>query len=244
MRICVIGAGNIGRALAHKLVTTGHSVRIANSRGAETLKSAAEQTGATAVSMREGTHGADVVILSVPFASVPLLRWLLSGLPPKVLVADTSNYFPNRDGPIVAVDRGQVESLWVSEQIGRPVMKAWNSVLAATLSGKGQPRGMEGRIALSVAGDDPGDKDVVMSLVEDTGFDAVDGGSLGESWRQQPGARAYGTELTADELRNALATADRSRLAAGRDAIAKVLSSRGDELTTADIVRLNRTLGA
>lgn len=244
MRICVIGAGNIGRALARNLATTGHSVRIANSRGAETLKSAAEQTGATAVSMREGTHGADVVILSVPFASVPLLRWLLSGLPPDVLVADTSNYFPDRDGPIAAVDRGQVDSLWVSEQIGRPVIKAWNSALAATLSGRGRPRGMEGRIALSVAGDDLRDKEVVMSLVEDTGFDAVDGGPLGESWRQQPGARAYCTELTAAELRNALATADRSGLTAGREAIAKVLSLRGDELTTADFVRLNRALGA
>jgi predicted dinucleotide-binding enzyme len=244
VRICVIGAGNIGGALARNLATTGHSVCIANSRGAETLKSVAEQTEATAVSLREGTHDADVAILSVPFASVPLLGWLLSGLPPEVLVADTSNYFPNRDGPIVAVDRGQVESLWVSEQIGRPVIKAWNSALAATLSGKGRPRGMEGRIALSVAGDDLADKEVVTSLVEDTRFDAVDGGSLGESWRQQPGTRAYCTELTDDELRNALATADRSRQAAGRDPIAKVRSLRGDELTTADIVRLNRALGA
>lgn len=108
----------------------------------------------------------------------------------------------------------------------------------------GATQGAEGRLALRVAGDDPGDKEVVMSLVEDTGFDAVDGGPLGESWRQRPGTRAYCTELTAAELRNALATADRSRLPAGCDAIAKVLSLRGDELTTADIVRLNRALGA
>ncbi len=244
MTICVVGAGNIGATLARKLAIAGHSVRIANSRGPETLKSVAERTGATAVSMREGTQGAGVVILSVPFASVPLLRWLLSGLPPEVLVADASNYFPDRDGPIAAVDRGQVESLWVSGQIGRPVIKAWNNVLAATLSGRGGARGMDGRIALPVAGDDLGDKEVVMSLVDDTGFDAVDGGSLGESWRQQPGTRAYCTELTADELRNALASADRSRVSKQRDAISKALSSRGDQLTTADIVRLNRSLGA
>lgn len=61
MRICIIGAGNIDRALARNLATTGHSVGIAKARGAETLKSVAEQAGATAVSMREGARGADVV---------------------------------------------------------------------------------------------------------------------------------------------------------------------------------------
>jgi predicted dinucleotide-binding enzyme len=244
MRICIIGAGNIGATLALKMATAGHSVRIANSRRPETLRAVAEQTGATAMSMREGTHGTDVVILSVPFANIPLLRWLLSGLPPEVVVTDTSNYFPTRDGPIAAVDGGQVESLWVSEQIGRSVIKAWNNALAATLSGKGSPRGAEDRIALSVAGDDPVAKEVVMSLVEDTGFDAIDGGPLGESWRQQPITRAYCTELTADELRAALATADRSRAPHQRDAIMKELSSRGDQLTTDDVVRLNRAMGA
>lgn len=244
MKICIIGAGNIGATLARKLVIAGHSVNIANSRGPETLKEIAEKTGATAMTVREATHGVEVVILSVPFASIPLLRWLLSGLPQEVVVADTSNYFPYRDGPIAAMDGGEVESLWVSEQIGRPVIKAWNNALAATLSGKGRPRGVEGRIALSVAGDDPVAKKVVMSLVDDTGFDAVDGGSLGESWRQQPITRAYCTELTASELRGALAAVDRARTSEQRDAIMKEFSSRGDQLTTADIVQLNRTLGA
>ena len=139
MKISIIGAGNIGATLARRLIAKGHSVRIANSRGPETLIEVAQQTGATAVTSREAIDGVDVVILSVPFGSLPQLRELLSGLPRDVVVADTSNYFPYRDGQVAAVDNGQVESLWVAEQIGRPVIKAWNNALAATLTEKAAP---------------------------------------------------------------------------------------------------------
>jgi hypothetical protein len=76
------------------------------------------------------------------------------------------------------------------------------------------------------------------------GFDAVDGGSLGESWRQQPNTRAYCTELAADELKAALTAADRSRAPKQRDSIMKELTSRGNQLTTDEVVRLNRIMGA
>jgi predicted dinucleotide-binding enzyme len=48
-----------------------------------------------------------------------------------------------------------------------------------------------------------------MWLVEDTSFNAVDAGTIAESWRQQFGTPAYSTELTADQLREALRLADR-----------------------------------
>jgi predicted dinucleotide-binding enzyme len=244
MRIGIIGTGNIGSTLARKLTKAGHSVLIANSRGPDTLKNLADETGAKAVSAREATQGVDVVILSIPFANLPLLKEFLAGLPDEVIVADTSNYFPVRDGQIPAIDGGQVESLWVSEQIGHPVVKAWNNVLAAILASKGLPAGANGRIALSVAGDDPAAKNVVMSLVEDTGFDAIDGGSLAESWRQQPITRAYCSELTADELRAALAAADRAGAPQRREQMVKEFMALGDTITTEDIVRLHRAASA
>jgi predicted dinucleotide-binding enzyme len=244
MKIGIIGAGNIGSTLARKLTEAGHSVLIANSRGPETLKNLAEETGAKAVSAREATQGVSVVILSIPFAKLPLLKEFLAGLPDEVVVADTSNYFPIRDGQIPAIDGGQVESLWVSEQIGHPVVKAWNNVLAAILASKGLPAGADGRIALSVAGDDPAAKNVVMSLVEDTGFDAIDSGSLAESWRQQPITRAYCSELPVDELRAALAAADRARAPQRREQMVKEFMALGDKITTEDIVRLHRAASA
>src|SRR6476659_11457079 len=114
MKIGIIGTGNIGSTLARKLTRAGHSIRIANSRGPETLKELARETGAKAMTAQEAVQDVDVVILSIPFGKLPLLKALLAGLPREVVVADTSNYFPFRDKPISAIDGGQVESLWVS----------------------------------------------------------------------------------------------------------------------------------
>jgi predicted dinucleotide-binding enzyme len=71
----------------------------------------------------------------------------------------------------------------------------------------GKPGGTPGRIALPVAGDDAAAKAVVMQLVDELGFDPVDGGSLAESWRQQPGTPVYGKDFDADGVRQALAEA-------------------------------------
>jgi predicted dinucleotide-binding enzyme len=244
VKIGIIGSGNLGSTLARKLARAGHSLLIANSRRPETLKDLANETGANAVTTQDATRDVDVVILSIPFGKLPLLRDLFAGLRRDVVVADTSNYFPFRDGQIAAVDDGQVESLWVSEQIGHPVIKAWNNVLAATLRDKGLPAGAEGRIALSVAGDDPVGKQTVMSLVEDTGFDAIDAGPLAESWRQQPITSAYCTELGADQLRDALARADRAGAPGRREKMVKEFMALGDKLTSEDIVRLHRAASA
>jgi hypothetical protein len=52
-----------------------------------------------------------------------------------------------------------------------------------------------------------------MRLVEDLGFDAIDAGSLDESWRQQPGTPAYAHDFDAARLKAALGAAERSRIA-------------------------------
>jgi predicted dinucleotide-binding enzyme len=244
VKIGIIGSGNIGSILARKLAKAGHSLLISNSRGPETLQDLAREMGAKAVTAEGATRDVDVVILSIPFGNVPLLKDLFAQLPKEVVVADTSNYFPFRDGQIPTIDDGQVESVWVAEQIGHSVIKAWNNILAATLRDKGLPAGAEGRIALSVAGDDAAPKTTVMSLVEDTGFDAVDAGSLAESWRQQPITSAYCTELGADQLRAALARADRARAPERRERMVKEFLALGDKLTTEDIVRLHRAASA
>ena len=106
-----------------------------------------------------------------------------------------------------------LDSQWVAQQIGRPVIKAFNNILAKSLLEKGVPRGTRGRIALSVAGDSSDAKSAVLRLVDDLGFDPVDGGDLDESWRQQPGTPAYCHDLEAAALRRALAEAERSRIA-------------------------------
>ena len=224
MRIGVIGAGNMGRTLARHVTKRGHHVSIANSRGPESLTALAAEIGATPVSVVDAAKAGDIVIIAIPTKAVPdLPRALFANVPSSVVVVDIGNYHPElRDGHIDAIDRGMLDSQWVAQQIGRPVIKAFNNILAKSLLEKGVPKGTTGRIALSVAGDSPDAKAAVLRLVDDIGFDPVDGGDLDDSWRQQTGAPAYCRDLEAAALRRALAEADRSRIAeyrAGREAL-------------------------
>jgi 8-hydroxy-5-deazaflavin:NADPH oxidoreductase len=244
MKIGIIGAGNIGATLAQKLAASGHEVKLANSKGPETIRDLAREVGATAVSKEKAVQGVEAIVLSVPFGRYPDLANLFNGMPTDVAVIDTSNYYPFRDGAIAEVDGGKSESVWVSEQIVRPVVKAWNAVLAVTLAERGQAKGASGRIAVPVAGDDPKAKATVIQLVEATGFDALDSGSLSDSWRQQPGTPAYCTELTENELKSALWSADRSRAPENRDALIKEFMAGGGKLTHAEIVARNRAVTA
>ena len=142
MKIGIIGAGNIGATLARLFAARGHDIKLANSKGPHTLESLANEIGVRAVTREEAVREVDVVILSIPFAKYPDLRPILKDVPQSVVVIDTSNYYPARDGAIKEVDDGKPESLWVSEQIGRPVIKAWNAVLASTLANNGSRLGL------------------------------------------------------------------------------------------------------
>jgi predicted dinucleotide-binding enzyme len=215
MRIGIIGAGNIGGTLARRLTTLGHQVSIANSRGPHTLAALAEETGATPVTVREAARAGDVVIVSIPEKSIrELPARLFDGVPDEVVVVDTGNYYPRqRDGLIEPIESGMTESRWVSSQLSRPVVKAFNTIYARNLAEGGKPKGTKGRIALPVAGDDARAKQVIMQLIDELGFDPVDAGGLEDSWRQQPGTPGYARDYDAERLRRALAEASPERTA-------------------------------
>ncbi len=213
MKIGIIGAGNIGGALAARFTDLGHDVAVANSRGPDTLGEVAAATGATPVTAAEAARGKDVVVVTIPQKNVPALPTdLFGGVPPDVVVIDTGNYYPrNRDGRIAAIEQGLPESRWVEQQLGRPVIKAFNNIYAQHLRDLGRPADAPDRIALPVAGDDAGAKQVVLGLVDELGFEPVDAGGLDESWRQQPGTPVYAQDFDADGVRRALAEASPAR---------------------------------
>ena len=213
MRIRIIGAGQIGGTLARRLTALGHEVSIANSRGPASLAGLAKETGAKPVAVEQAARSGDVVIVTIPMKNIPRLpAGLFEGVPDDVVVVDTGNYYPKqRDGRIDPIERGTTESRWVSDQLGRPVVKAFNNIYAHHLLERGKPKTAAGRIALPVAGDDKRAKDVVIGLLDQLGFDGVDAGGLDESWRQQPGTLVYGTDLDAEGVRKALAGAKQER---------------------------------
>jgi predicted dinucleotide-binding enzyme len=212
MKIGIIGAGNIGGTLTRRLKALGHDVAVANSRGPETLADLAKETGAQATTVADAAREKDVVIVTIPEKAVPKLRNEIQGaLDAKTVVVDTGNYYPQRDGRIADIESGVPESKWVADQLGRPVVKAFNTIYANHLLERGKPVGEQDRIALPVAGDDPKAKTVVMRLIDELGFDGVDAGGLADSWRQQPGTPVYGADLDADRAKRALSEAKSER---------------------------------
>jgi predicted dinucleotide-binding enzyme len=213
MKIGIIGAGQIGGTLTRRLTALGHEVFVANSRGPGALAQLAKETGAKAVLAGEAARSGSVVVVTIPEAKIRNLPGdLFAGVPDDVVVIDTGNYYPReRDGRIDEIEEGMTESQWVQQELGRPVVKAFNNIYAKHLMEFGRPAGSPGRFALPVAGDDDRAKGVVISLVNELGFDGVDAGGLAESWRQQPGSPVYGADLDVAGVRRALAAASRER---------------------------------
>jgi predicted dinucleotide-binding enzyme len=213
MRIGIIGAGQIGGTLTRRLRALGHEVHVANSRDPKTLAGLAAETGAIAGWAAEMPDDADLVVVTIPMKSVPdLPDNLFHRASDDLVVIDTCNYYPKeRDGLIAEIEAGMPESCWVERQLGHPVIKAFNNIIARHLLERGMPAGAKNRIALPVAGDDEKAKAVVMKLVDQLGFDAIDAGALDESWRQQPGTRVYTTDLDAQGVRRALSDASDKR---------------------------------
>ena len=214
MRIGVIGAGNMGGTLARRLAKLGHQVSIANSRGSESLTALAAEIGATPVSVVVAANAGEIVIISIPTKAVAdLPRELFANVPSSVVVIDTGNYHPElRDGRIDAIDRGMLDSQWVAQQIGRPVIKAFNNMLAKSLLEKDVPKGTTGRIALSVVGDSLDAKarcfallTILASTLSTVVIWTTPGGSSPE--------RRLTVGILTPLLSGALAEADRSRIA-------------------------------
>lgn len=213
MKIGIIGAGQIGGTLTRRFTQLGHDVSVANSRGPASLADLAKETGAKAVTTAEAAHAGEVVVVTIQEAKIrDLPKDLFTGVPADVVVIDTGNYYPReRDGRIAEIENGMTESGWVASQLGRSVIKAFNNIYAKHLLEQGRPAGTPGRIALPVAGDDAKAKAVVLRLINELGFDAVDAGGLDDSWRQQPGTPVYTKDHDVAGVRRALSEARRER---------------------------------
>ncbi|MCW2523438.1 MAG: oxidoreductase coenzyme F420-dependent [Frankiales bacterium] len=216
MKIGIIGAGQIGGTLTRTLSGLGHEIRVSNSRDPITLADLAAETGATAVWAADAADDADLVIVSIPQKNVlDLAPNLLAAAKPGAPVIETNNYYPQqRDGLIAEIESGIPESVWVADRLGLPaerVFKVFNGIWWKHLLENGKASGEPGRIALPIAGEDGPAKRQVFALIDELGFDPVDGGTLAESWRQQPGTPVYGKDFGVADTIAALAQASSAR---------------------------------
>jgi len=222
MNIGVMGPGDIGEAIIRKLRDAGYPVKMANSRGPESLKDLAAKTGAIPASVEQVVQDVDMLFIAVPQKAIPELpKGLLNKAKQETIVIDVGNYYPFRDGRIDELENGLTESVWVERQIGWPVVKVLNTVIAKALAEAGRPAGSRDRVAFPISGDNPKAKEIVAQLIDRIGFDSVDGGTIAESWRQQPGSPAYCTNPTKQELELWLKKVDRPSLTTNREKVLK-----------------------
>lgn len=221
MKIGVIGAGEMGGTLARRWREKGHSVRVANSRGPSAVKPFTDAIGAEATDIYGAVGNSDVVLLAMAFPVAATLPGdLFSQARDDLVIVDTSNYYPDvRDARISEIDHGMPESVWTSRQLGRPIFKAFNSIMFYALSEFGKLEGSSNRLAIPVAGDNSRGKSVVMKLINDMGFDPVDGGLLQDSWRQQPSTPAYCCDYDAETTLRGIAAAVKGKAETIRDTL-------------------------
>src|SRR5687768_11474630 len=175
MNVLILGAGNMGSALAGQLSRAGHAVRI-TARSPDKAQAVAAATGAQAVSADQALAGSDVVILATGYAdAVPALQ-SLGSLDGKVVVDITNPLTADYMGLTLGHDTSAAEE--VARAIpGAQVVKAFNTLFAQVLADG--PAFAGGQVApVFYASDSEPAKQAAKALIESIGFKPVDAGAL------------------------------------------------------------------
>jgi 8-hydroxy-5-deazaflavin:NADPH oxidoreductase len=177
MKITIIGAGNMGRAIGTRAVAGGNDVEIID-RNPEDARALADELGERATAVEPGgSVGGDIVVLSVYYASVAeavdQYRDQLAG---KVVVEISVPLdWDTMDALVVPADSSAAEETQKLLPGGTPVVKAFNTTFARTLV-SGEKNGTP--LDVLIAGDDEDAKQKVASLVEGGGMRPIDVGAL------------------------------------------------------------------
>ncbi|MET2010623.1 NAD(P)-binding domain-containing protein [Microbacterium chocolatum] len=205
----IIGAGHIGSTLAEALSAHGYDVVISNSRGPETLAPLVERLGdrVRAATADEAAEAGEWVVVTVPLKNVADIP--AAPLAGKIVV-DTNNYYWERDGRIAVLEEKQTTTTQLVQDhfAGAKVVKGFNHIPSAEILSDAAEAGAPDRRALVAASDHPEATAFLTALYDELGFDTV-ALEVDESWRIERDQPGYGIRLTADQLREKLAAAER-----------------------------------
>jgi predicted dinucleotide-binding enzyme len=200
VKIGIIGSGNIGSTLGTFWAQAGHQI-LFSSRNPDNLKSLVEKVGprARAGTVRDAIAFGDVVLLSVPYGSMPeIAKDYAKDLAGKIVI-DTGNAVLARDGEIAKEAREKGVGLTTQRLLpGARVVRAFNTLGVNRLrSNVNRP---EVRIGIPMAGDDQEALKVASMLVRDAGFDPAVLGGLNRSRLFEQTNPLYGQEISAQEM--------------------------------------------
>lgn len=175
MKIAIIGAGNVGSALAISATRGGHRVTITD-RNPGKAREIARATGAEAAeSSTDAVRDADAIILALYFPAVEdVVRELGDALDGKILIDPTNNV--DFENPVSTFEGTSNAEQLQAMAPNAKVVKAFNTAFA---SRQADPQ-VDGMAADGfVAGDDEEARAAVLELVRSMGFRPIDAGSLG-----------------------------------------------------------------
>jgi predicted dinucleotide-binding enzyme len=208
MRIGLIGAGRIGGNAGRLFTQAGHEVLFSFSRDRAKLEVLAAEVGndARTGTPREAVEFGEVVMLSVPWATVDGALEAAGPLDGKVLI-DTTNQFTR--GGLVELPEGLSAAAFNARRAkGARLVKAYNTLTAA-FQAEAAHRPASERVAMFFAGEDGEAKNVVAGLIRDSGFEPIDVGGWEQVWimeaPRRPGA-VYGEEYRPAEAREIVET--------------------------------------
>jgi predicted dinucleotide-binding enzyme len=177
MKVTIIGAGNMGRAIGTRTVAGGHEVEIVDRDAAEAQK-LAEDLGDSATALEPGApFGGEIVVLALYYPGIKdAVRQYADELAGKVVV-DISNPVDTETWDSLATPPGtsSAEELQQLVPQGTPVVKAFNTTFAGTLVG-GEVAGQQ--LDVLIAGDGEAAKRKVSQLVSDASLRPLDVGPL------------------------------------------------------------------
>ncbi|HSB70675.1 MAG TPA: NADPH-dependent F420 reductase [Candidatus Methylomirabilis sp.] len=184
MKIGIIGAGNVGKALGGAWLKGGHDVFFSYSRDVQRLEAYAKALGPTA---RAGTPAdaarfGEVVVLATPW---PVVREALQAAGPlqgKIVIDCTNPLKADLSGLALGHTTSAAEEIarWA---VGARIVKAFNTTGAENM---GRPHFGSERASMLICGDDPAAKAAVAGLATDAGFDVVDAGRLASARLLEP----------------------------------------------------------
>jgi 8-hydroxy-5-deazaflavin:NADPH oxidoreductase len=174
MKVGIIGAGNVGKALAGAAVKAGHDVTI-SAGNPDHAKSAAAETGAkAAASNRDAAKDADLIVLAVPADKVDdVVGALAPELDGKVII-DVTNRVDPKD-PAKVLDGSSASEHIQKKAPKAKVVKAFNYAFASRMA---NPEVDGHQLDGYVAADDENAKQKAMEFVKSIGFRPIDAGPL------------------------------------------------------------------
>lgn len=185
MKIAIVGAGNVGKALGAAWKAGKHDVVYALRPGSDKTKQL-EKDGFSVSPLADAAKSADVIVLAIPWIEAAAVIESLGSLKGKIVIDPTNPVSPDFEMEL-GFDDSAGETLALLAQ-GARVVKAFNTTGAENMT---NAKDFPAKPVMFVAGDDAEAKKTVTKLAEDIGFEAIDAGPLKASRYLEPMAMQW-----------------------------------------------------